>query len=75
MKKPKAEGASSVPNTNSDTSKSIESPNPLKHFGPRNTTFVGAPAMQLDDSTINPLLQTKTLQSVDMDDEESAGEV
>lgn len=74
MKKPRAEGASSVTNTNSDTVKSVESPNPLKQFGPRNTLV--DPAMQQDDSTTNnPLIETKALQSVDMDGEEPAGEV
>ena len=73
MKKPRAEGASSVTNTNSDTVKSVESPNPLKQFGPRNTLVT--PAMQQDDSTNNPLIETKELQSVDMDGEEPAGEV
>ena len=73
MKKPRAEGASSVTNTNSDTVKSVESPHPLKHFGPRNTLV--AQAMQQDDSTNNPLIETKALQSVDMDGEEPAGQV
>ena len=73
MKKPRADGVSSVTNTNSDTVKSVESPNPLKHFGPRNTQV--PPAFPQDDSAINPLIQTPALQSVDMDGEEPEDEV